>query len=167
MGWVTPSLDSDHGDGMSGGPHPRWRVYGITWGSSRMAMHTWKQMNPMDIIRAASRGNPGRMPRHTPDRCGCSSRVESINHATKVGSPQWKISVFAGYDQLHVRHEWYALSALSDPSFDGPFSGAFGAYSIDRSRTPRSEMVEQNRRNQPLTPNPDQTMAIPPVKGDI
>ena len=115
--------------------------YGVTWGSSRHGDEPWKQMQGMDLIRAASRGKP-------------------FWHAEAYGGPLWLQGQVVGKPRDAGRiaspediRYWSLVSLMAGatgmmylrwrPLLNGALFGAFGPYGMDGSRTPRSEMVSQ------------------------
>ncbi len=132
---------------MAPGGADDWRAarpveaYGYTWGSSRHGDEPWKQFHAVDLVRAASRGKP-------------------FWHAETYAGPLWMQPQVVGKPRDEGRiaspediHYWDLVSYMAGargmlylrwrPLLDGPLFGAFGAYGMDGSRTPRSEMVSR------------------------
>jgi len=113
-------------------------VYGFTWIQARKGTEPWKTWYGVDINRAAARGKP-------------------FWHAERQGGPLWLQPQVIGRDKEDGRvaepediRIWSMTSLAGGargvlnlrwrPLLDGPLFGAFGAYGMDGSRTPRSEM---------------------------
>lgn len=115
--------------------------YGLTWGSSRHGDEPWKQFHAMDLVRASCRGKPFW---HAETYAGPLWMQQQVlnkpRNEGRIASPDdiryWDmVSFMAGATgMLYLR--WR-------PLLDGPLFGAFGAYGMDGSRTPRSAMVSQ------------------------
>jgi len=118
--------------------------YGYTWGSSRHGDEPWKQVQAVDLVRAASRGKP-------------------FWHAEAYGAPLWLASNVLDKPRNEGRiaepediRYWDLVSFMCGatgllylrwrPLLDGPLFGAFGPYGMDGSRTDRSEMASRVAR---------------------
>ncbi len=138
--------------------------YGLTWGSSRHGDEPWKQIHAMDLVRASSRGKPWwhaetyagplwMQPQviNKPRNEGRIASVEDIRY--------WDMTSFmcGASGMLYLR--WR-------PLLDGPLFGAFGAYGMDGSRTPRSEMVSKVGK-WATSPAQAKLWQSRPVKGEI
>jgi beta-galactosidase len=139
-----------HGVGMALESHPNasyddWRsaadvdVWGFTWVASRKGSEPWKQFHAVDLVRAGSRGKP-------------------FWHAEAQAGPLWMQPQVIGRpredgritDEKDVRL-WNLISITGGatgilyprwrPLLDGPLFGAFGAFGMDGSVTPRAEMA--------------------------
>lgn len=137
-------------------------VWGFTWVASRKGSEPWKQFHAVDLVRAGSRGKP-------------------FWHAEAQAGPLWMQPQVPGRaredgritDEKDIRI-WNMISMAGGatgilyprwrPLLDGPLFGAFGAFGMDGSITPRAEMTGQMARwaNQ----HPDLWRARP-VKGEI
>jgi beta-galactosidase len=130
--------------------------------ASRKGDEPWKQFQAVDLVRAGSRGKPfwhaeaeagplwmqpqvihrprddGRIPDETDVRLW--NLVSCAGGATGILYPRWR------------------------PLLDGPLFGAFGAFGMDGSVTPRAEMAGQFARW--ANSHPDLWKSRP-VKGDI
>jgi beta-galactosidase len=139
-------------------------IYGVTWGSSRHGDEPWKQMQAFDLIRAGSRGKPfwhtetyagplwmQRQVLNKPRDEGRIASVEDIRY--------WDlVSYMAGATGMFYLR-WR-------PLLDGPLFGAFGAYGMDGSRTPRSEMVSKVGK-WATAPEQEKLWASRPVRGEV
>ena len=138
--------------------------YGLTWGSSRHGDEPWKQFHAMDLVRACCRGKPFW---HAETYAGpLWMQPQVINKPRdegRIASPEdiryWDmVSFMAGATgMLYLR--WR-------PLLDGPLFGAFGAYGMDGSRTPRSEMVSQIGK-WATAPEQARMWQSRPVKGEV
>ncbi|SDS64223.1 beta-galactosidase [Actinopolymorpha singaporensis] len=154
------ALDPDHpvtAHGVAGSlthAAPRgtddWRAaaevesYGLTWGSSRHGDEPWKQMHAMDLVRSASRGKPFW---HAEAYAGPLWMQPQV-----VGKPRDEGRIASVEDVRYWNLASFACGASGlfylrwRPLLDGPLFGAFGAYGMDGSRTPRSDMVSRLAR---------------------
>lgn len=113
--------------------------YGATWGSSRHGDEPWKQIQAFDLVRASSRGKPFW---HAETYAGPlwmqPQVINKLRNEGRIAGVEdiryWDLTSFmcGASGMLYLR--WR-------PLLDGPLFGAFGAYAMDGSRTPRSEMV--------------------------
>jgi len=162
-----------HGVGMSLEGHPsatydEWRsaadvdVWGFTWVASRKGNEPWKQFHAVDLVRAGSRGKP-------------------FWHAEAQAGPLWMQPQVIGRaredgrisDEKDVRI-WNMISIAGGatgilyprwrPLLDGPLFGAFGAFGMDGSVTPRAEMTGKVARWANGNPELWKTR---PVKGEV
>jgi beta-galactosidase len=118
----------------------------------------------VDVVRAGSRGKP-------------------FWHAEAQGGPLWMQPQVIGREREDGRitepediRLWNLISFAGGatgllyprwrPLLDGPLFGAFGAYGMDGSRTPRSEMVS-TMAQWSGAPEQADLWAARPVKGDI
>jgi len=125
--------------------HNEWRsaaevdVWGLTWIASRKGDEPWKQFHAVDLVRGGSRGKP-------------------FWHAEAEAGPLWMQPQVTGRpredgripDEKDVRL-WNLISCAGGatgilyprwrPLLDGPLFGAFGAFGMDGSVTPRAEMT--------------------------
>ncbi|MDF2958661.1 MAG: putative beta-galactosidase [Paenibacillus sp.] len=114
-------------------------VYGFTWVASRKGSEPWKQWHAVDLTRAASRGKTFW---HAEAQGGPLWLQPQVIGRPKedgrVTEPEdirvWQMITFAGGARGLLFPRWR-------PLLDGPLFGAFGAYGMDGSRTPRSEMA--------------------------
>lgn len=139
-------------------------VYGFTWIQARKGTEPWKSWYGVDIVRGASRGKP-------------------FWHAERQGGPLWLQPQVIGRDKEDGRvatpqdiRIWTLLSFAGGargvlnlrfrPLLDGPLFGAFGAYGMDGSRTPRSDMQSRIAKwaNDPAQAG---MWEAKPVKGEI
>lgn len=139
-------------------------LYGLTWVPSRRGFAPWQNFFGPDITRAAARG-------------------KKWWHAERPAGPLWLQPQVLGRDKEDGRvmdpEDVRTLSMTSfaagasgmlnlryRPLLDGPLFGAFGAYGMDGSRTPRSEM--QSRIGKwANAPEQKALWEARPVKGDI
>ncbi len=116
-------------------------TWGLTWVASRKGNELWKQFHAVDLVRAGSRGKP-------------------FWHAEAQAGPLWMQPQVIGRaredgritEEKDVRL-WNLISAAGGatgilypryrPLLDGPLFGAFGAYGMDGSVTPRAEMAQK------------------------
>jgi beta-galactosidase len=156
--------------GMASGGADDWRAaaevetYGYTWGSSRHGDEPWKQFHAVDLVRASSRGKP-------------------FWHAEAYAGPLWMQPQVIGKPRDEGRiaspedvRYWDLVSFMCGakgllylrwrPLLDGPLFGAFGAYGMDGSRTPRSEMVSRIAR-WVQAPEPSSLWQSAPIQGEI
>jgi len=113
-------------------------LYGLTWVPGRRGLKPWQNFFGPDITRAAARG-------------------KKWWHAERPAGPLWMQPQVIGRDKedgrimepedlLTLMMTSFACGASGAlnlrwrPLLDGPLFGAFGAYGMDGSRTPRSEM---------------------------
>ncbi|WP_374621736.1 beta-galactosidase [Devosia sp.] len=139
-------------------------LYGLTWVPSRRGFKPWQNFFGPDLTRAAARGKPWW-------------------HAERPGGPLWLQPQVLGRDKEDGRvMEPEDIRTLTMTSFaagatgilnlryrpllDGPLFGAFGAYGMDGSRTPRSEMQSRIAK-WANAPEQRELFAARPVRGDI
>ena len=170
------NLISAHGTADSLNPHAAmcghddWtasskvEVYGFTWVAGRRGSEPWKQFHAVDVVRAGSRG-------------------KQFWHAETQGGPLWLQPQVIGRPREDGRiarpydvRLWNFISLAGGtrgflnprmrPLLDGPLFGAFGAYGMDGSRTPCSNMASSMAKwmNDPAQ---SPLMKAKPVKGDI
>ncbi|MEZ4733586.1 MAG: beta-galactosidase [Caldilineaceae bacterium] len=132
---------------MANGGADDWRAatevesYGYTWGSSRHGDEPWKQFHAVDLVRAASRGKPFW---HAETYAGPLWMQPQV-----IGKPRNEGRIAGPEDIRYWDMTSFMLGATGmlylrwRPLLDGPLFGAFGAYGMDGSRTPRSEMVSK------------------------
>lgn len=155
---------------MAPGGGDDWRAaaevesYGYTWGSSRHGDEPWKQFHAVDLVRASSRGKPFW---HAEAYAGPlwlqPNVLDKPRDEGRVASPEdiryWDfVSFMAGAKGL--------LYLRWRPLLDGPLFGAFGAYGMDGSRTPRSEMVSKVAKWVSATEQ-EELWQSRPIRGDI
>jgi beta-galactosidase len=114
-------------------------TWGLTWVASRKGSELWKQFHALDLVRAGSRGKP-------------------FWHAEAQAGPLWMQPQVIGRPREDGRiteekdvRLWNLISCAGGatgilypryrPLLDGPLFGAFGAYGMDGSVTPRAEMA--------------------------
>jgi beta-galactosidase len=125
--------------------HNEWRsaalmdVWGLTWVASRKGNAPWLQYQALDLVRAGARGKP-------------------FWHAEAEGGPLWMQPQVIGRPREDGRQPdaedvriWNLVSCAGGargilyprwrPLLDGPLFGAFGAFGMDGSVTPRAEMA--------------------------
>ena len=138
--------------------------YGFTWIASRKGNEPWKHWHAVDLVRAGSRGKPFW---HAEAQAGPLWMQPQVTGRPRedgrIAEPEdvrlWNLISFAGGATGMLYPRWR-------PLLDGPLFGAFGAYGMDGSRTPRSEMVS---RLATWATAPDQSAlwAARPIRGDI
>ncbi|MGI8914907.1 MAG: beta-galactosidase [Chloroflexota bacterium] len=150
-------LDSDHPItahgiatglfGLADACADEWRAaaevdsYGFTWIAARKGNEPWKQWHAVDLVRAGSRGKPFW---HAEAQAGpLWLQPQVINRPRddgRIAEPEdirlWNMVTFAGGASGILYPRWR-------PLLDGPLWGAFGAYGMDGSRTPRSAMTSK------------------------
>ena len=137
-------------------------VWGFTWVASRKGSEPWKQFHAVDLVRAGARGKP-------------------FWHAEAQAGPLWMQPQVTGRpredgritDEKDVRI-WNLISMTGGatgllyprwrPLLDGPLFGAFGAFGMDGSVTPRAEMTGRIARW--ANEHPD-VWKSRPAKGDV
>jgi beta-galactosidase len=148
--------------------HDEWRssaeveTWGFTFIASRKGDEPWKQFQAVDLVRGGSRGKP-------------------FWHAEAEAGPLWMQPQVIGRprddgripDENDVRL-WNLVSCAGGatgilyprwrPLLDGPLFGAFGAFGMDGSVTPRAEMAGKFARWANAHPK---VWASRPVQGDI
>ena len=148
------SLDASHpitAHGVAGGltsmasrATDDWRAaaevesYGFTWVACRKGDEPWKHFHAADLTRAASRGKrfwhseaqagPLWMQPQVPGRSRDDGRIPTAQDVR-----YWMLTSMMCGATGYLYPRWR-------PLLDGPLWGAFGAYGMDGSRTPRSEM---------------------------
>jgi beta-galactosidase len=160
---VAGSLDS-----LPSATHNEWRsaelvdTYGFTWVASRKGDEPWKQFHAVDLVRAGSRGKPFWhaeaqagplwMQPQVPGRAREDGRI-----ANEKDVRLWNLISCAGGATGILYPRWR-------PLLDGPLFGAFGAFGMDGSATPRAEMAGLVARW--ANSHPDLWKSRP-VKGDV
>lgn len=137
-------------------------VWGFTWVASRRGSEPWKQFHAVDLVRAGSRGKP-------------------FWHAEAQAGPLWMQPQVTGRpredgriaDEKDVRL-WNMISIAGGatgilyprwrPLLDGPLFGAFGAFGMDGSVTPRAEAAGQVARWANANP---ELWKSRPVRGEV
>lgn len=155
-------------EGLPGSTNNEWRsaaqvdVWGFTWVASRKGSELWKQFHAVDLVRAGSRGKP-------------------FWHAEAQAGPLWMQPQVTGRaredgritDEKDIRL-WNLISMTGGatgilyprwrPLLDGPLFGAFGAFGMDGSMTPRAEMTGQVAR---WANEQKELWKSRPVRGDV
>jgi len=154
-------------EGLASSSNDEWRsaseveAWGFTWVASRKGSEPWKQFHAVDLVRAGSRGKP-------------------FWHAEAQAGPLWMQPQVIGRSREDGRiteekdvRLWNLISCAGGatgilyprwrPLLDGPLFGAFGAFGMDGSATPRSDMAGQVARWANTNP---QIWKSRPVKGD-
>jgi beta-galactosidase len=155
---------------MAPGGGDDWRAaaevesYGYTWGSSRHGDEPWKQFHAVDLVRASSRGKPFW---HAEAYAGPlwlqPNVLDKPRGEGRIASPEdiryWDLTSFMAGATGLLYLRWR-------PLLDGPLFGAFGAYGMDGSRTPRSEMVSK-MATWVSAPEQEKLWQSRPVKGEV
>lgn len=141
---------------------PEVDTWGFTWVASRKGSEPWKQFHAVDLVRAGARGKP-------------------FWHAEAQAGPLWMQPQVIGRpredgritDENDVRL-WNLISCAGGatgilyprwrPLLDGPLFGAFGAFGMDGSVTPRAEMAGQVAR---WANGHSEIWRSRPIKGDL
>lgn len=139
-------------------------AYGFTWIAARQGDAPWKHWHFVDLIRAASRGKPFW---HAEAQAGPlwmqPQVVARPREDGRIATPEdvrlWNMTSFGGGVKGLFYPRWR-------PLLDGPLFGAFGAYGMDGSRTPRSEMVSTLAK-WATAPARQALWKAKPVRGDI
>lgn len=137
-------------------------TWGFTWVASRKGSEPWKQFHAVDLVRAGARGKP-------------------FWHAEAQGGPLWMQPQVIGRPREDGRitdandvRLWNLISCAGGatgilyprwrPLLDGPLFGAFGAFGMDGSVTPRAEMAGRVARWANTHP---EVWRSRPIKGDV
>lgn len=148
--------------------HDEWRsaaevdVWGFTFVASRKGDEPWKQFQAVDLVRGGSRGKPFW---HAEAQAGpLWMQPQVTNRAREDGRIAdendvrlWNMVSCAGGATGILYPRWR-------PLLDGPLFGAFGAYGMDGSVTPRAEMA--GKFAQWANAHPE-VWKSHPVKGDV
>ncbi len=137
--------------------------WGFTWVASRKGSEPWKQFHAVDLVRAGARGKPfwhaeaqgGPLLWMQPQVIGRRREDGRITDAEDVRL--WNLIPCAEGRHRHLYPRWR-------PLLDGPLFGAFGAFGMDGSLTPRAEMAGKVARWANAHPEPWRSR---PVRGDI
>src|SRR5262249_52826263 len=137
-------------------------IWGFTWVASPKGSEPWKQFHAVGLVRAGARGKP-------------------FWHAEAQAGPLWMQPQVIGRpredgripDEKDVRL-WNFISCAGGatgilyprwrPLLDGPLFGAFGAFGMDGSVTPRAEAAGRVARWANAHP---EIWRARPVKGDV
>lgn len=138
--------------------------YGFTWVACRKGNEAWKQWHAVDLVRSGSRGKRFW---HAEAQGGPLWMQPQVigrpREDGRIAEPEdvrlWNMISFAGGATGYLYPRWR-------PLLDGPLFGAFGAYGMDGSRTPRSEMVSRIARWATAEERADLWRARP-AKGDV
>ena len=137
-------------------------TWGFTFVASRKGSEPWKQFQAVDLVRGGSRGKP-------------------FWHAEAEAGPLWMQPQVIGRPREDGRISedkdirlWNLVSMAGGatgilyprwrPLLDGPLFGAFGAFGMDGSETPRSEMTGKVARWANQHP---EIWKSRPVKGEV
>jgi beta-galactosidase len=175
-------------DNLAAGACDEWRAaaevetWGFTWVASRKGDEPWKQWHAVDLVRAgATSGGAGGggaglggagagRPKpfwHAEAQAGPLWLQPQVlgrpREDGRISAPEdvrlWNMTSFAGGATGILYPRWR-------PLLDGPLFGAFGAYGMDGSRTPRSEMAGRVARWANASEQADLWRARP-VRGDV
>ena len=155
-------------EGLPSSANDEWRsaseveAWGFTWVASRKGAEPWKQFHAVDLVRAGSRGKPFW---HAEAQAGpLWMQPQVINRTREDGRITdekdvrlWNLISCAGGATGILYPRWR-------PLLDGPLFGAFGAFGMDGSVTPRAEMAGQVARWANSNPR---IWKSRPVKGDV
>jgi hypothetical protein len=114
-------------------------IWGFTWVASRKGNEPWKQFHAVDLVRAGARGKPFW---HAEAQAGpLWMQPQVIHRAREDGRITdekdvrlWNLISCAGGATGILYPRWR-------PLLDGPLFGAFGAFGMDGSVTPRATMA--------------------------
>ncbi|HEY2011926.1 MAG TPA: beta-galactosidase, partial [Bryobacteraceae bacterium] len=148
--------------------HNEWRsaalvdTWGLTWIAARKGNELWKQFHALDLVRGGARGKPFW---HAEAQAGpLWMQPQVINRKREDGRIAddkdvrvWNLIDLAGGATGILYPRWR-------PLLDGPLFGAFGAFGMDGSVTPRAEMTGKVAQWANRHPEVWQSR---PVKGDI
>ena len=137
-------------------------TWGFTWVASRKGSEPWKQFHAVDLVRAGARGKPFW---HAEAQAGpLWMQPQVIGRAREDGritEPEdirlWNLVSMTGGATGILYPRWR-------PLLDGPLFGAFGAFGMDGSVTPRAETAGEVARwaNQQA-----ELWRSRPVRGDV
>lgn len=114
-------------------------TWGFTWVASRKGSEPWKQFQAVDLVRAGARGKPFW---HAEAQAGPLWMQPQVigrpREDGRITDPEdvrlWNLISMAGGATGILYPRWR-------PLLDGPLFGAFGAFGMDGSVTPRAEMA--------------------------
>jgi len=148
--------------------HNEWRsaalvdTWGLTWIAARKGNELWKQFHALDLVRGGARGKPFW---HAEAQAGplwmqpqvINRKREDGRIADEKDVRLWNLIDCAGGATGILYPRWR-------PLLDGPLFGAFGAFGMDGSVTPRAEMTGKVAKWANAHP---ELWKSRPVKGDI
>jgi beta-galactosidase len=139
-------------------------LYGFTWIQARKGTAPWKSWYGVDINRAAARGKPFWHAERQGGPLWLQPQVIGRDKEDgRVAEPEdiriWSMTSFAGGARGILNLRWR-------PLLDGPLFGAFGAYGMDGSRTPRSDM-QSDMAKWANDPAQKKLWDAKPVRGEI
>ena len=148
--------------------HDEWRssaevdTWGFTFVASRKGDEPWKQFQAVDLVRGGARGKPFW---HAEAQAGPLWMQPQVTGRARedgrISTPEdvrlWNLVSCAGGATGILYPRWR-------PLLDGPLFGAFGAFGMDGSVTPRAEMAGKVARWANAHP---EIWAARPVQGDI
>jgi beta-galactosidase len=137
-------------------------IWGFTWVASRKGNEPWKQFHAVDLVRAGARGKPFW---HAEAQAGpLWMQPQVIHRAREDGRITdekdvrlWNLISCAGGATGILYPRWR-------PLLDGPLFGAFGAFGMDGSVTPRATMAGRVAR---WANGNSEIWQSRPIKGDI
>ncbi|HEY1985232.1 MAG TPA: alpha-amylase family protein [Terracidiphilus sp.] len=137
-------------------------IYGFTWIASQYGDEPWRQYSAADIVRAGSRGKPfwhaeaeAGPPPISPERPGMDPKYR--RNPTPDDVRLWNLVSCACGARGILYPRWR-------PLLDGPLFGAFGAFAMDGSVTPRAEMAGRVAR---WANDHAALWQSAPIKGDV
>ena len=136
--------------------------WGFTWIASRKGSEPWKQFHAVDLVRAGARGKPFW---HAEAQAGPLWMQPQVigrpRDDGRIADPKdvqlWNLISMAGGTTGILYPRWR-------PLLDGPLFGAFGAFGMDGSVTPRAEAAGSVARWANEHP---ELWRSRPVKGDV
>jgi beta-galactosidase len=147
-------------------------TWGFTWVASRKGSEPWKQWHAVDLVRAGAWSPSFQQGERKPFWHAEAQAGPLWMQPQVLGRPRedgrvtepedvrlWNMTSFAGGATGILYPRWR-------PLLDGPLFGAFGAYGMDGTRTPRSEMASRMARwaNEPSR---EALWQSGPVTGDV
>jgi beta-galactosidase len=155
--WVF-SHGSDHWEAAN-----HVQSYGFTFVQTREGNDPVTQWHSVDLVRSGSRGKPFWHSEAQGGPSWYSSMIGREENDGRIAEPDdirvWNMITFAAGGRGILNPRWR-------PLLDGPLHGAFGAYGMDGSRTPRSAEMSRIAK-WANAPENKSLFEAAPVKGDL
>lgn len=136
-------------------------LYGFTWDAPGKGLAAWYQMQAVDMIRAAARGQDFWHAEATGGPRWPSRRARDDGRVATPGDIRMQALLsYAGGTQGTLNPRWR-------PLLNGPLWGAYGYYGLDGSRTDRSAMASRLAKWGRAMQAKQDLWAADPVPGDI